>query len=170
MTIKEAKAVYTGGGIYIFYGRFTDGTFFRTNDDSDVIEICNEDTSTEEADYDEFYEKHRIRTLSGEDSRPLFCSILKWIITNKPKGGNYSELDLLKRLEGKLNPATEPDSYINVHEQIYKKRIATVGELKSILNMLPDDWSISIGDDQESYSIHKVLTNGRHVTLFSNEL
>ena len=51
------------GGIYIYYGRLTDGNYFRACDGWDFIEICNEDTSVEEADYNEFYEKYSIGRL-----------------------------------------------------------------------------------------------------------
>ncbi len=97
MTIQSATAIYTGGGIFIYYGRLQDGTFFRAVDDWDCIEICNADTSTEEADYQEFYEEHRIKTLNGEDYKAFWDEMLHWIIQNMPEG-NYTLCDMLKRL------------------------------------------------------------------------
>ena len=67
MKIKNATAIYTGGGIYIYYGQLENGLFFRACDGWDFIELCDSDTSTEEADYYEFYEEHSQGTISGTD-------------------------------------------------------------------------------------------------------
>lgn len=79
--ILSAEAVYTGGGIYIYYGKLSDGTYFRACDDWDWIEICDYDTSVEDADYEEFYEEHfkwrdftmtRIKTFRFKGSRTKY--------------------------------------------------------------------------------------------------
>ena len=95
--IKNAMATYTGGGIYIYYGQLVDGTFFRTGDCEDFIEICNADTSKEDADYCEFYEVHRVKTLNGEEYKVFWNEMLLWIIENKPEG-NYQTYELEKRM------------------------------------------------------------------------
>ena len=82
--IKTAKAVYTGGNIYIYYGELTDGNYFRVGDGDDFIEICNSDTSVDEADYMEFYEEHRVETLTDREYVRFWNKMLRWIIENDP--------------------------------------------------------------------------------------
>ena len=96
-TIKNANACYTGGNIYIYYGQLEDGTFFRACDDWECIEICDADTSTEEADYCEFYEEHTIKSLGGKEYETFWNDMLLWIIHNAPDG-NYSAHELEKRI------------------------------------------------------------------------
>lgn len=102
MNIKNATAQYTGGGIYIYYGQLENGYYFRAGDEEDFIEICDTDTSTDEADYNEFYEKHRVETLTSYPYITLWNKMLVWIIENEPRG-NYSISELQRRLI-ELNP------------------------------------------------------------------
>ena len=95
--IKNATAIYTGGGLYIFYGQLTDGSWFRAYDEWECIEICDSDTSVEEADYYEFYEEHRIDTMVNEEYETFWNEMLLWIIHNAPKG-NYLVGDLEYRM------------------------------------------------------------------------
>lgn len=95
--IKSATAIYTGGGIYIYYGELDNGTYFRTSDTDDCIEICDADTSVDEADYIEFYEEHRIKTAIDNQYKIFFNKMLTWIIENKPEG-NYSVEELNNRI------------------------------------------------------------------------
>jgi uncharacterized HAD superfamily protein len=97
MKIQNATAIYTGGNIYIYYGQLENGLFFRACDDWDFIELCNADTSTEEADYHEFYEEHSIGTLTGKEYETFWNEMLLWIIHNAPDG-NYIDYDLEKRI------------------------------------------------------------------------
>ena len=97
MKIKDASAQYTGGGVYIYYGQLEDGNYFRACDGDDFIEICNADTSADEADYSEFYEKHRIETLTGYEYQYFWNEMLYWIINYAP-GGNYSAAELNARI------------------------------------------------------------------------
>ena len=96
-TIKTATAQYTGGGIYIYYGKLDNGLFFRACDDWDSIEICNADTGTEEADYSEFYEVHTIDSITGTEYVSFWNNMLYFILKNRP-AGNYQEYELEKRL------------------------------------------------------------------------
>ena len=97
MKIKHATAIYTGGGVYIYYGQLENGNYFRTCDGWDFIEICNSDTSVEEADYPEFYDKHSIGTIAKKDYIKFWNEMLVWIIRNSPNG-NYSAYELEKRI------------------------------------------------------------------------
>ena len=95
--IKNATAIYTGGNIYIYYGQLTDGNWFRACDEWESIEICDSDTSVEDADYYEFYEEHAFESLGGDEYKEFWNEMLLWIIHNKPEG-NYLVYDLEIRM------------------------------------------------------------------------
>lgn len=110
--IKRANAVYTGGGIYIYYGELTNGLYFRTGDEDLYISICDSDTSVDDADYAEFYEEHEIDNIQGYDFEYFFNNMLKWIINNTPDG-DYIEDDLEERMFGHIDTRIEIE---NAHE------------------------------------------------------
>lgn len=77
----EAYAVYTGGNIWMFYGKvsdgnFSDGNFFLT-DDNGATFILNKDPSEdlEEACYESWQNKYLVRELMGEE-RIEFCNTM----------------------------------------------------------------------------------------------
>lgn len=93
--IETATAVYTGGGIYIYYGQLTSGLFFRTADGWESIDICNADTSTDEANYTEFYIKHTVEeiTESQADFAIFWNAMLDHILSGKAAYGKWSNYD-----------------------------------------------------------------------------
>lgn len=98
--IKTATACYTGGGIYIYYGQLENGLYFRACDDFDVIYICDADTSNEEAEYGEFYEKHTVKELIGEEFKGFWNQTIEHILCNGApfdEWNNYSSNDLERR-------------------------------------------------------------------------
>lgn len=95
--IKTATAIYTGGGIYIYYGQLEDGSYFRACDEWQSISICDADTSTENADFEEFYHEHEIDELQFNSYEEFFNNMLLWIIQNKPDG-NYNITELEHRM------------------------------------------------------------------------
>ena len=107
-TIKTATADYTGGGIYIYYGELENGLYFRTADMWEYIAICDADTSTEEADYTEFYEEHEVSDICGCDYENLFNEIILWILHNTPEG-NYSIDELESRMYARIDTEIEID-------------------------------------------------------------
>lgn len=99
--IKSATACYTGGGIYIYYGQLTNGLFFRAVDDWEVIYICTKTTDTEEADYEEFYDKYTVDELTGDDFKAFWNAMLRHIINKGKAMGiwlNYSQDELQARI------------------------------------------------------------------------
>lgn len=99
--IKTATACYTGGGIYIYYGQLENGLYFRTWDDCESIYLCDSNTSTEEAEYSEFYEQHTVKELTGEAFKAFWNQMLTHVINGKPsfdKWNNYSKSDLENRI------------------------------------------------------------------------
>ena len=95
--IKTATAIYTGGGIYIYYGQLENGLYFRACDEWDFISICNADTSTDDAEYAEFYNEHEINTINGYQFEEFFNDMILWIMHQAPDG-NYNIDELEKRM------------------------------------------------------------------------
>lgn len=99
--IKTATATYTGGGLYIFYGQLKNGLYFSAYDEWESIYICNEDTSTEAAQYLEFYERHAVEELTGKDFQTFWNEMLSFILSGGPspnKRRNYSISELKERI------------------------------------------------------------------------
>ena len=99
--IKSATACYTGGGIYIYYGQLESGLFFRAWDECEAAYICDTDTSTEAAEYAEFYEQHAVEEITGEAFEIFWNQILSHIIGGGPafdKWSNYLKSDLEERI------------------------------------------------------------------------
>ena len=100
--IKTVTACYTGGGIYIYYGQLENGLYFRTSDEDEAIYICNANTSTEEADYLEFYEEHTVEELKGKTFITFFNSMIAHVLgggATFDKWSNYSESELERRIK-----------------------------------------------------------------------
>lgn len=98
--IKTAAAVYTGGGIYIYYGQLESGLFFRTCDEWEAAYICTQETDTEEADYEEFYEKFAIEEITGDDFKTFWNAMINHILSGGKAMGiwsNYSPAELERR-------------------------------------------------------------------------
>ena len=148
--IKHATAIYTGGGLYIYYGQLTDGNYFRAYDEWECIEICNSDTSVEDADYSEFYEEHSVGRLEKEEYKVFWNEMLLWIINNKPKG-NYQACDLenrmikekknMAKLEMQLKENTV-DELIEVLEKYRGKKITIMGSCEPILVYTENEYVI----------------------------
>lgn len=99
--IKSATACYTGGGIYIYYGQLENGLYFRAWDECDAAYICDTNTSTEAAEYAEFYEQHAVQEITGEAFEIFWNQILSHIINGGPafdKWSNYLKSDLQERM------------------------------------------------------------------------
>lgn len=87
MRIKNVHAVYTGGGIWLFYGEMTDGKFFLTDDDGNTLILNDSPEDFDESLYPDWQEKHLFKELRGE-TRVRFClNMLKWL--SKPGRDDY---------------------------------------------------------------------------------
>lgn len=98
--IKTATACYTGGGIYIYYGQLENGLYFRACDEMEAIYICNENTSTEDAEHSEFYEQHTVEELTEEAFKVFWNQMLSHVINGGSafdEWQNYSISDLERR-------------------------------------------------------------------------
>lgn len=143
-TIKTATAEYTGGGIYIFYGKLDDGKWFRSCTDWDATFICMSDTSVDDADYDEFYEEHLLYALHDDEHKEFFNDMINWIKNNKPKG-NYNMTEL-ERLVTPIKPQpTTSDKIKELEREL--RRLKRVEQLETFLNHMSNTFNDLMGDD-----------------------
>lgn len=86
MKIKEANAVYTGGGIWLFHGILEDGTFFLSGNEG-YVEILTNDPSVDfdESLFWEWQEAHLVRHLY-DDERVRFCEEIADTLLSYPYG------------------------------------------------------------------------------------
>ena len=93
--ILEANAVYTGGNIWLFYGKLVNGDYFLTDDDG-WTRILNADPSDlEESTFEEWQQEHLVEDLSGS-KRTLFCDkLLDWLLTHPDYRGGMTEVEIV---------------------------------------------------------------------------
>ena len=99
--IVEANAEYTGGGIYLYYGKFSNGNYLLGDSEWDCIYECDADPNCEESGYDEWCNKHCIREFVGKQYKKYLKEWLKWIQKHEPKG-NYDIGDLERYIEEEM--------------------------------------------------------------------
>ena len=99
---------YTGGGIYLFTGKLTDGNFFMADTANYDVRVLTEDPNeptrmdalgiTERnIDSVEWQEEHLVKDLTPDEAVEFFKEMLKWVEDNDPSG-NYlgSDMDYFK--------------------------------------------------------------------------
>lgn len=97
--IKDVKAVYTGGGIWLFYGTLNNGMYYLVDDDG-AVRIT--DAPWDDLDttlYAEWQDEHLVKDIEDETERVMFCNeMLNTLNTeaNDNKGG-FTEFDTYKK-------------------------------------------------------------------------
>lgn len=100
--ITSVTPMYTGGSIYIYWGAFSDGTYFMSCDDYWDLRIVNEDPRNThngdyfEADYPDWQEEHLIKDIPNYQTQDFFNEMYDWILANNPEG-NYNSGDIEER-------------------------------------------------------------------------
>ena len=95
---------YTGGGIYLFTGKLTDGNFFMADTANYDVRVLTEDPNeptgmdalgiTERnIDSVEWQEEHLVKDLTPDEAVEFFKEMLKWVEDNDPSG-NYLGADM----------------------------------------------------------------------------
>lgn len=87
-----AHAVYTGGNIWLFYGKFTDGTFFLMDDEGDIQILDADPSDFDESLYDEWQNAHRIELIMNPWERKHYQRTILAMVTNANDGG-FTETD-----------------------------------------------------------------------------
>lgn len=100
--ITKATAVYSGGGIYLYYAEMENKQWVMGNDDwliiVDTCPIADEETF-ENSDYYEWQMEHLVKEIPEEDFQKVLNEILKTIFDGKSieEYDNFSMDDLLHR-------------------------------------------------------------------------
>lgn len=91
-----------GGGWYLFWGAFSDGTYFMASTpywdlrvvDSDPRATYNGDYY--EAEYPEWQQEHLVQDIDSRKTKKFFDEMLKWVLANKPNDDfcNYNSGDI----------------------------------------------------------------------------
>ena len=67
MKIKTLEAVYTGGGIWIFWGELEDGHYFLTAHEGWTVILTESPKDFDESLYEEWQEAHKVKDLENEE-------------------------------------------------------------------------------------------------------
>lgn len=104
--VVDANATYTGGGWYVFLGKFSDGTYFIADYPYFDLRIVNEDPrptfwdddEDTSAGYEPWQEAHLIKDVPNDTTKKFFKDMFKWILKNEPDG-NYNSGDIEDMLD-----------------------------------------------------------------------
>ena len=98
MEIKKATAIYSGGGIYLFYAELENKNWIMGNDDF-LIVVNTNPLVTDESDYYDWQMEHLVEEISENDYQKVLNRILETIFDGKTmeEHNNYliSELERL---------------------------------------------------------------------------
>lgn len=90
---KKVNAVYTGGGIWLFYGETNHG-YFLTDDNGATRFLSADPSNLDDSLYNEWQEEHLIKDLENPE-RLAFCdALINRLLRNNPaddKGGITNE-------------------------------------------------------------------------------
>lgn len=97
--IKDVKAVYTGGGIWLFYGALNNGLYYLV-DDYGAVRIT--DAPWDDLDttlYEDWQIEHLVKDIEDETERVMFCNeMLKQLKTESDENkGGFTDFDKYRR-------------------------------------------------------------------------
>ena len=104
MKIKKATAVYSGGGIYLYYAELEDGNYLMGSDDGLLIvntnPLANEEVF-DESNYYEWQEEHLVKFINDDDFQKVLNQVLDVIFNGKTikEYDNFSLSELKERYE-----------------------------------------------------------------------
>ena len=104
MKIKKATAVYSGGGIYLYYAELENGNYLMGSDDGLLIvntnPLANEEVF-EESNYYEWQEEHLVKFINDDDFQKVLNQVLDVIFNGKTikEYDNFSLSELKERYE-----------------------------------------------------------------------
>ena len=108
---ERVEPCYTGGGVYVFTGKLTNGNYFISNaasaDDSwAVIVDADPDEDPEESCFEEWQTAHLVEDVESPDA--FIVPMLEWVKANEPDG-NY-QMDDMGRLMEAFCDSSESDA------------------------------------------------------------
>lgn len=96
---ESVDTCYTGGGIYVFIGRLTNGNYFMAETGQFDVRLLNEipDWDNEENWFEEWQLEHLVKDLNSETESPaFFIDMLTWVLSN---GTDYYKPDIIHFLD-----------------------------------------------------------------------
>lgn len=94
--IKNATAVYTGGGIWLFYGELESGLHFLTDDNGSTLLLDESAENMDESLYEEWQTAHQVEELEEEEAVRFIDSLLDYLsrLPQNDRGGiSDTEID-----------------------------------------------------------------------------
>ena len=93
--IKKATAVYTGGGIWLFYGKLSHKKYFLMDDNGMVIILKENPKNLEESTYEEWQELHKTKhQLSCEEAKEFALDVLDYIKHHPDHSGGMTNTEI----------------------------------------------------------------------------
>ena len=92
MNITRGTAIYSGGGIYLYYAELTNGNWIMGDDDWLIIVNENpleDDDTFEESGYEGWQREHLVRFITDDD----FKEVLSKIVDAIKQGKTIEEYD-----------------------------------------------------------------------------
>ena len=118
-TIIDVTPMYTGGGIYVYWGAFSDGKYFIASTpywdlqivDANPVDTYNPEFKDFDADQPSWQDAHHIMYVDSDKTQDFFNEVFDWILKNKPNSEycNYSLGDMEEQ-QARNNNETDTDS------------------------------------------------------------
>lgn len=96
---EEIEPMYTGGNIWCFWGKLTNGLYFQASDFMDSFRVLTADPrGNDDAWYEEWYGKYLVCDFNDDKVAPIFIKIYKWLKANNPKCGMDFDSEIAERM------------------------------------------------------------------------
>lgn len=162
MKIKTLEAVYTGGGIWIFYGELEDGHYFLTAHEGWTVILTESPEDFDESLYEEWQEAHKVKDLENEELIAFQKELLGRIEKDDYKGALMDdyEIDNLKWIwELEEETAAEEEEVEEEPKQV---------TIREFINLYNAELQKMFGGDEEAHIYGYDITlewNGYKVNL-----
>lgn len=110
--IEKAVAKYTGGGVWCFLGKLTNGLYFIAENDFcflSIVRIVKENPeTTDEWDLPEWQEANFLEDYTASETREFFGILMAWLFKHAPNCGiNFAILDAERKERDNRELATQ---------------------------------------------------------------
>ena len=94
MKIKKAHAVYTGGNIWLFYGKLKDGNYFLTDDNGCTLILDKNPKNLDKSTYEDWQMKHLVKELYHKERINFCMKLLDYLEAHPDDCGGMSEYEI----------------------------------------------------------------------------
>lgn len=99
MRTIERSAIYTGGGVYVYTGKLTNGNYFLGDSEGSAM-FLNAPVDSDDCFYWEWQEAHLVKELDELEAEDFIFQILTEILEHGCTGeSNYNDADIRRTLE-----------------------------------------------------------------------